>query len=488
VAENRTPTVDPKQLRDAAESRVLLAGRDGSGDVSDTESLVHELRVHRIELEMQNLALKEAQEATQAALQLATEANEHLEEVVASRTRQLQKATKQAEAASIAKSAFLAAMSHELRTPLSAIMGMTSLALRCATEERQRGFLEKALQGAENLAAIIGDILDLSKIEADHLTLEQIRFEWGAMLAHLVSMVSPKAHAKGLQVSLSMDPSIESEQFMGDPLRLGQIVTNLLSNAVKFTERGSITVHVRQITQTAGDALVRCEVRDTGIGISVQDQQRLFRPFEQADGSTTRRYGGTGLGLAISARLVRLMGGEIGVESMPGKGSVFWFAVRLRKATGAQASASHQHTAGIEERLKLDHRGATILLVDDEPINREIAMDLLQDVGLQVDVAHDGREAVAMAQANPYAAILMDMQMPNMTGVEATLAIRALRAHGATPIIAMTANAFGSDRQECLDAGMNDYLSKPYSPETLFGLLLKWLEARPAPPPGTRPD
>ena len=488
MPEHRTSTVDPKQLRDAAETRAVLAARDGSDGIFDIESLVHELRVHQIELEMQNFALKEAQEATQAALQQATEANEHLEDIVASRTEQLQKATKQAEAASMAKSAFLAAMSHELRTPLSAIMGMTSLALRCATEERQRGFLEKALQGAENLTAIIGDILDLSKIEADHLTLEQIRFEWGPMLAHLVGMVGPKAQAKGLQVSLSMDPSLASEQFMGDPLRLGQIVMNLLNNAVKFTEQGSVTVHVRQITQTPVDALVRCEVRDTGIGISVQDQQRLFRPFEQAEGSTARKYGGTGLGLAISARLARLMGGDIGVESMPGKGSVFWFTVRLPKATGAPAVASQEQTAGTEDRLGIDHRGARILLVDDEPVNREIALALLQDVGLQVDVARDGREAVAMAQANPYAAILMDMQMPNMNGVEATRAIRSLRAHGATPILAMTANAFGSDRQECLDAGMNDYLSKPYRPEALFELLLKWLEARPAPPQGMRPD
>ena len=388
----------------------------------------------------------------------------------------LEQARDQAENASRAKSAFLANMSHELRTPMNAIMGMTSIALRRAADPQLVDKLTKIDNASHHLLSVINDILDISKIEAERLTLERVSFKFGLVLENLLGMVGQRAAEKGLTLQVDLPSTIARQSFMGDPLRLGQILLNLTGNAVKFTAHGSITVRIVRLEETPADVLLRCEVVDTGIGISPEDQRRLFIAFEQADGSMTRKYGGTGLGLVISRRLAELMGGNVEVASIPGQGSTFWLTLRLDKTTDAVPHAPIFAEESAEAQLLAHHSGTRILLVEDEPINQEVSRGLLEDVGLTVDLAEDGGVAVAMAQRSHYDLILMDMQMPQMNGVEATRIIRALPAYARTPILAMTANAFDEDRHVCLDAGMDDFISKPVDPGRLYETLLKWLE------------
>jgi CheY-like chemotaxis protein len=291
-----------------------------------------------------------------------------------------------------------------------------------------------------------------------------------------MNLVAHKAADKGIRLQLDLPPELAGLSLLGDHLRLSQILLNFTGNAVKFTEQGSITVRARQVEENATQVLLRFEVQDTGIGIAADDQQRLFTAFEQADGSMTRKYGGTGLGLAISKRLARMMGGDVGVESALGQGSTFWFTTRLDKASHhAVPPAPTFLVTTAEARLKSEFAGSHILLVEDEPINQEVSRGLLEDVALQVDLAEDGVMAVEMAQHTPYALILMDLQIPKLNGIDASRAIRALPGHAATPILAMTANAFDADRNLCLEAGMNDHIPKPIEPDQLFETLLKWL-------------
>ncbi len=388
----------------------------------------------------------------------------------------LEAARDAAEAASRAKSTFLANMSHELRTPMNAIMGMTDLALRHATEPKLRDQLSKVIQASQHLLHVINDILDISKIEAERLQLERVSFKFGEVLENLMSLISRKVTDKELKLRVDLSPEVARLTLVGDPLRLGQVLLNLTGNALKFTEQGSITVRIRIIEDHPDDVLVRCEVADTGIGITAEDQKRLFTAFEQADGSMTRKYGGTGLGLAISKRLAELMGGEIGVESAVGQGSTFWFTVRLGKSADAVPSAPTFLQDTAEAQLKSQFADTRILLAEDEPINQEVSRGLLEDVGFAVDLAEDGAQAVELAKCTRYALILMDMQMPNLNGVDATKVIRALPGYAHTPILAMTANAFDEDRQVCIEAGMNDHIGKPVDPDRLFETLLKWLE------------
>ena len=383
-----------------------------------------------------------------------------------------------AEAANRAKNTFLANMSHELRTPMNGIMGLTDLALRRATDARQIDWLNKSKRSAQGLLGIINDILDIAKIEAERLTLEQSTFRLDEVLDNLVNLLGHLASAKQLQLRFDFMPGLTGLLLQGDPLRLGQILINLTANAIKFTDQGSITVGARIVEETADGVTLRFEVIDTGIGISPEAQRRLFTAFEQADGSMTRKYGGTGLGLAISKRLVQMMCGEIGVESRVGQGSTFWFAVQLSKATVTIPAAPALGSEGAEAQLKSRYAGTRILLVEDEPITQEVSTYLLEDVGLAVEVAMDGQQALAMSKQKAYGAILMDMQMPVMNGVEATKAIRADSLNRNTPIIAMTANAFDEDREICINAGMNDHVAKPVDAEQLFEKLLVCLDRR----------
>ena len=392
-----------------------------------------------------------------------------------------------AEDAAQAKSAFLANMSHEIRTPMNVIIGLTHLMLRDEHEPVTADRLAKVGDAAMHLLDIINDILDLSKIDAGKLVLAPVDFTVDALLARATALVTDGARRKGL--ALTVDRGDLPQALRGDALRLSQVLVNLLSNAVKFTSRGSVVLRCDVLSHAGSEWTIRFSVRDTGVGISPESQERLFSPFEQADGSTTRRFGGTGLGLSIARELVQLMGGTVGVESAPGRGSEFWFTARLHTSgTHEQAMPTpHQAVAasrGVEQTLKERHRGARVLIADDNRINQELATELLRLVDLQVEVADNGRIAVDMARRGGFDLVLMDMQMPEMDGLEATRLIRTVPELDSTPIVAMTASAFGADRDACLAAGMNDHIGKPVNPATLYEKLLRWLdESRKAPRP-----
>ncbi|TCJ11878.1 PAS domain S-box protein [Parasulfuritortus cantonensis] len=534
---------------------------------------------------------------------------QHLEEVVADRTAELAAAKLVAENANRTKSSFLANMSHEIRTPMNAIIGLAHLLRRSRVDDHQAAQLDKIADSAQHLLGIINEILDISKIEAGKLLIEITDFELEKVVAHVVNLVGDKAAAKGLELITDLDSL--PVMLRGDPLRLGQVLLNFASNAIKFTEHGSVRIVCRQVAESGDTLRVRFEVIDTGIGITPEQRERLFQPFEQADSSTTRRFGGTGLGLVISKRLTELMDGEIGVDSQAGAGSRFWLEVPLarshakpprpivraglkgrralvvddldaaREVTGAtlvrlglevaSVGAGEQALAAVQEaeaagrpfavvimdwympgmdgletaqRLKQlplqappvrvlltayghrvsrrdleqagidaflskpvtpsdmydvltelfsgrqrkpehlhppssgalsSRRGARLLLVEDNAINRDVALALLRDVGLDADEAENGRIAVDLARLNHYDLILMDVQMPIMDGIEASRTILAMPSYADVPILAMTANAFEEDRQACLDAGMRDHVAKPVDPDVLYSALVKWL-------------
>ncbi len=394
---------------------------------------------------------------------------------------ELEHSRDRAEAASRAKSAFLAHMSHEIRTPMNAILGLTHLLRRDATDELSARRLHGIDNSAQHLLQIINDVLDMSRIESGRLVLQEVDFDSGALISRSVAQLSDAAAAKGL--ALQVDLGNLPPRLHGDPTRLMQMLLNLLSNAVKFTEQGAVSLSAQLVSGDEQGLRLRFEVRDSGIGISAEAMGRLFTPFEQSDMSNSRRYGGTGLGLAITRHLARKMGGEAGAHSTLGAGSTFWFTVLLQPALApaphvfvAQEAPVGALVASEAERLlRARHAGRRVLLAEDDPVNQMVAWSLLQAAGLEVDMVGDGAQALRRASLQHYDLILLDMEMPEMNGLDAARAIRRQTAHALTPIIALTGNVFSSDREACLEAGMDDFLPKPVAPELLYQALLKRL-------------
>ncbi len=379
-----------------------------------------------------------------------------------------------AEAANRSKSEFVANMSHEIRTPLNAIVGMSYLMRRDSVDPKQTERLDQIEIASSHLLSIVNDVLDIAKAESGKLALEHAAFMLSDLQYSVDSLMAERARAKGLK--LHIDLRALPAALVGDRTRLTQALVNYLSNAVKFTEQGDITLSARVLERQGSKVLARFEVADTGIGIAPESLVRLFSAFEQADGSTTRRYGGSGLGLAITGRLAKLMGGEAGAQSALGQGSTFWFTAWLESAESAPAMPRPAQPDPLRE-FTLSHlgRGRKVLLVEDDPVNQVVTQELLAGAGLQFELAITGTQAVEMATRATYDLILMDMFMPEMDGLEATRRIRALPGRESVPIVAMTANAFSEDRQSCLAAGMNDFIEKPVNPRKLFATIQHWL-------------
>jgi PAS domain S-box-containing protein len=377
--------------------------------------------------------------------------------------------------ANAAKSSFLANMSHEIRTPLSAISGMAKLIQMEPLSITQTDRMKKLEVSVSHLSSIINDILDLSKIEAGRFVLEDVPVSIDVIVDHVVQMVRQRAEEKGLKFNARVDPMPDG--LFGDPTRLTQALLNFAGNAIKFTETGTISITASILEDGVEDAHVKLEVEDTGAGIATDHLATLFQPFVQADSSTTRHHGGTGLGLAITKHLAEAMGGEVGLDSELGVGSKFWFTARLRKGKKNNDFVQNFLPEDAALTLKNQYSGRRILLAEDDEFNREIGQFLLQEVGLLVDLAEDGKEAVDMALRNHYDLVLMDMQMPKMDGLDATRFIR--KAKGSSiPILAMTANAFVEDRISCLEAGMNEFITKPVDPAKLYQIILRELMSR----------
>ena len=467
-----------KQYRDTGRRKIVGMRRDLQGVRKDGSPFYVELSVSEI-LIHERLAftgivrdISEQRSAEEKLKQFASD--------LEFQSWALEEAKEKAETAAKVKANFLANMSHEIRTPMNAIMGLAQLCMKTSLDDKQRSYLNRILDASTLLLEIINDVLDFSKIEAGKMTVEHIPIDIAKIIDDVCFMMLPRATDKHSRIDI--DNQLNSNHFLGDPVRLHQVLLNLVSNAIKFTSEGSISIEVRQLACDNKVASLQFTVTDTGIGMTSEQAGRLFQSFEQVDASTTRKYGGTGLGLAISKQLVELMDGYIGVTSTPGVGSKFRFTIRLGLDQSQQALASiGEKLLQPDQHAAVDHSQHRILLVDDVEVNRDIAYEFLSLEGYQIVTAASGAEAIARAKTERFDVILMDIQMPEMDGYQTTSILRSLPDIAMTPIIAMTANAMKEDKERCLASGLDDHIGKPINPDELFQTLDHWLNPPAAP-------